>query len=122
MRVILQGPGRPIVSSSGASYRRGERSGHDSIFAHGVVARLSSARLPQASGSFWRLSPHGWSRYELTYRHHSATNHIVAENAAGTGRGVRAVTVRACRARWRDPAHGRRKNHEVRVELGWATA
>jgi len=57
MRVILQGPGRPIVSSSGASYRRGERSGHDSIFAHGVVARLSSARLPQASGSFedWAL-------------------------------------------------------------------
>jgi cellobiose phosphorylase len=36
-----------------------------------------------------------WPGYELTYRHRSATYHIVVENAARTGRGVRAVTLDA---------------------------
>ena len=60
-----------------------------------------------------------WPRYELTYRHRSATYHIIVENAAGTGRGVRAVTVDAT-----DVPDGEitlmddGKAHAVRVELG----
>jgi len=60
-----------------------------------------------------------WPRYELTYRHRSATCHIIVDNAAGTGRGVRAVTVDAT-----DVLDGEitlmddGKAHAVRVELG----
>ena len=60
-----------------------------------------------------------WPRYELTYRHRSAIYHVVVENAAGTGRGVRSVTVDAHAA-----PEGEillmddGKTHEVRVELG----
>ena len=52
-----------------------------------------------------------WPRYELTYRHRSAIYHIVVENAAGTGRGVRAVTVDAHAVPDGEiPLHGRRTN------------
>jgi cellobiose phosphorylase len=37
--------------------------------------------------------PPGWSGYEITYRHRSATYHVVVENSGGSGRGVRSVTV-----------------------------
>jgi cellobiose phosphorylase len=37
--------------------------------------------------------PPEWPRYEITHRHRSATGRIRVENAAGTGRGVRSVTV-----------------------------
>ena len=60
-----------------------------------------------------------WPRYELTYRHRSATYHIVVDNAAGTGRGVRAVTVDAHAVPDGEISlldDG--KTHEVRVELG----
>ena len=60
-----------------------------------------------------------WPGYELTYRHRSATYHVVVENAAGTGRGVRTVTLDT-----RTVSDGEitlvddGKVHEVRVELG----
>ena len=60
-----------------------------------------------------------WPRYELTYRHRSSTYHIVVENAARTGRGVRAVTVDAQAVRDGEiPLMDDGKTHEVRVELG----
>ena len=60
-----------------------------------------------------------WPRYELTYRHRSAIYHIVVENAAGTGRGVRAVTVDAHAVPDGEiPLMDDGKTHEVRVELG----
>jgi cellobiose phosphorylase len=34
-----------------------------------------------------------WPRYEISYRHRSATYNIVVENPVGTGRGVRSVHV-----------------------------
>ena len=37
--------------------------------------------------------PPGWPGYELTYRHGAATYHLVVDNAAGTGRGIRSVTL-----------------------------
>jgi cellobiose phosphorylase len=37
--------------------------------------------------------PPGWSGYEITYRYGSATYHVIVENAAGSGRGVRSVLV-----------------------------
>jgi cellobiose phosphorylase len=37
--------------------------------------------------------PPGWPSYEITYRHGSATYHVVVENSAGSGRGVRTVTL-----------------------------
>ena len=60
-----------------------------------------------------------WPRYELTYRHRSAIYHIVVENAAGTGRGVRAVTVDAHAVPDGEiPLMDDGKTHQVRVELG----
>ena len=37
--------------------------------------------------------PPGWSGYEITYCHRSATYHVVVENSGGSGRGVRSVWV-----------------------------
>ena len=37
--------------------------------------------------------PPGWPGYSLTYRHGQSTYHLVVENAAGTGRGVRSVRI-----------------------------
>ena len=37
--------------------------------------------------------PPGWSGYEITYCHRSATYHVVVENSGGSGRGVRSVSV-----------------------------
>ena len=37
--------------------------------------------------------PPGWSGYEITYRHRSATYHLVIDNSGGSGRGVRSVSV-----------------------------
>ena len=60
-----------------------------------------------------------WPRYEITYRHRSATYNIVVENPAGTGRGVRSVHVDA-----QAVPDGEilladdGKVHAVRVELG----
>jgi len=60
-----------------------------------------------------------WLRYELTYRHRSAIYHIVVENAAGTGRVVRAVTVDAQAVPDGEiPLKDDGQTHEVRVELG----
>jgi cyclic beta-1,2-glucan synthetase len=64
------------------------------------------------------VAPH-WPRYELTYRHRSAIYHIVVDNAAGTGRGVRAVTVDAHAVPDGEISlMDDGKTHEVRVELG----
>ena len=58
-------------------------------------------------------------RYELTYRHRSATYYIVVENRAGTGRGVRAVIVDAQAVRDGEiPLMDDGKTHTVQVELG----
>ena len=37
--------------------------------------------------------PSGWSGYEITYRHRSATYHVVVENSEGSRRRVRSVSV-----------------------------
>jgi cyclic beta-1,2-glucan synthetase len=37
--------------------------------------------------------PPAWSGYEITYRHGSATYHVVVDNSGGSGRGVRSVSV-----------------------------
>ena len=60
-----------------------------------------------------------WRRYEITYRYRSASYNIIVENAAGTGRGVRAVTVDGEIARDGEiPLRDDGKAHVVRVELG----
>jgi cellobiose phosphorylase len=63
--------------------------------------------------------PRGWPGYEVAYRHGSATYRIRVDNAAGTGRGVRSVTVDG------EPAAGGAvplcddgRAHDVRVTLG----
>ena len=59
-----------------------------------------------------------WPRYELTYRYRSATYHIIVENAAGTGRGVRAVTLDAQAVPDGEiPLMDDGRAHAVRVEL-----
>jgi cyclic beta-1,2-glucan synthetase len=50
--------------------------------------RLRGTRL-----EFNPCIPPGWPSYEITYRHRSATYHVVVENASGSGRGVRSVSV-----------------------------
>jgi cellobiose phosphorylase len=50
--------------------------------------RLQGTRL-----EFNPCVPPGWSGYEVTYRHRSATYHIVVDNSAGSGRGIRGVSV-----------------------------
>jgi cellobiose phosphorylase len=37
--------------------------------------------------------PPGWAGYEVTYRHRSTTYHILVDNSAGFGRGIRGVSV-----------------------------
>jgi cellobiose phosphorylase len=37
--------------------------------------------------------PSGWSGYEITYRHGTATYHVIVENTGGRGRGVRSLTL-----------------------------
>jgi cyclic beta-1,2-glucan synthetase len=37
--------------------------------------------------------PPSWSGYEITYRHRSATYHVVVDNSRGSGHGVRSVSV-----------------------------
>ena len=37
--------------------------------------------------------PRGWPGFEITYRHRSATYRVRVDNPAGTGRGVRSVTL-----------------------------
>jgi cellobiose phosphorylase len=63
--------------------------------------------------------PRGWAGYQMTYRFGAATYRILVDNAAGTGRGVRSVTVDGKpmsdgTVSLRDEA----ATHEVRVELG----
>jgi cellobiose phosphorylase len=63
--------------------------------------------------------PPGWSGYEITYRHRSATYHVIVDNSAGSGRGVQSVLVdgRAVPDRVVDLANDGIE-HEVRVALG----
>jgi cyclic beta-1,2-glucan synthetase len=63
--------------------------------------------------------PAGWPRYEITYRHGSATYHIVVENPHGVESGVAAVHVDGAPAP--DAVvvlHDDGREHEVRVSLG----
>ena len=60
-----------------------------------------------------------WPGYELTYHHRSAIYHIVVENTAGTGCGVRAVTLDArAMPDGEIPLMDDGQTHEVRVALG----
>lgn len=63
--------------------------------------------------------PPGWSGYEITYRHRSATYHVIVDNSAGSGRGVQSVLVdgRAVPDRVVDLANDGIE-HEVRIALG----
>ena len=63
--------------------------------------------------------PPSWPGYEITYRHRSATYRVRVENPAGTGRGVRSVTldgqpVPGGAVPLRDDG----QHHEVRVDAG----
>jgi cyclic beta-1,2-glucan synthetase len=63
--------------------------------------------------------PSGWPGFELTYRHGSATYHIMVENPTGVERGVRSVTLDGAEVAGGVVAladDGRR--HEVRVVMG----
>jgi cellobiose phosphorylase len=63
--------------------------------------------------------PRGWPGYEITYRHRSATYRIRVENAAGTGHGVRSVTVDGRTAEaGAVPLRDDGREHDVRVTLG----
>ena len=60
------------------------------------VRGTSSASSPLSWTSRLELDPcvpPGWSGYEITYRHGSATYHVVVDNSGGSGRGVRSVSV-----------------------------
>jgi cyclic beta-1,2-glucan synthetase len=63
--------------------------------------------------------PPGWSGYEITYRHCSATYHVVVENSGGSGRRVRSVSVdgRTVSKGVVELADDGRQ-HEVRIALG----
>jgi cellobiose phosphorylase len=63
--------------------------------------------------------PPSWAGYEITYRHRSATYHVVVENSGGSGRGVRSVTVdgRAVPEGVVELADDGRQ-HKVRIALG----
>jgi cellobiose phosphorylase len=63
--------------------------------------------------------PAGWPGYEVTYRYRSATYRIRVENQAGTGRGVRSVTVDGRAAEGGVvPLRDDGREHDVRVTLG----
>jgi cellobiose phosphorylase len=63
--------------------------------------------------------PPGWSGYEITYRHRSATYHVVVENSRGSGRRVRGLSVdgRAMSESVVELADDGRR-HEVWIALG----
>ncbi|MDE3160571.1 MAG: glycosyl transferase [Acidobacteriota bacterium] len=63
--------------------------------------------------------PPGWSGYEITYCHRSATYHVVVENSGGSGRGVRSVSVdgRAISGGVVELADDGRQ-HQVQIALG----
>ena len=63
--------------------------------------------------------PPGWSGYEITYRHRSATYHVVVANSGGSGRGVRSVSVdgRAISGGVVELADDGRQ-HQVQIALG----
>jgi cellobiose phosphorylase len=76
----------------------------------------------QRRGNTLRIEPcRGlpWPRYEIAYRHGSATYHILVENSTGAGREVQSITVDG-----QTPAKGEveladdGRSHEVRVHLG----
>jgi cellobiose phosphorylase len=58
-----------------------------------VWKRSFGFRLRGTQLEFDPCVPPGWSCYEITYRHRSATYHIVIENSGGSGRAVRSVSV-----------------------------
>jgi cellobiose phosphorylase len=63
--------------------------------------------------------PSGWPGYEVTYRYRSAIHRIRVENAAGTGHGVRSVTVDGQAAAGREVAlRDDGREHEAQVTLG----
>jgi len=63
--------------------------------------------------------PPSWPRFELSYRHGSATYRIAVDNSAGTGGGVRSVELDGQRLPNNTvPLSDDGKNHNVSVELG----
>ena len=73
-------------------------------------------------GDTLRLQPcvsPSWPRFEITYRHRSATYQILVDNSAGTGRGVRSVELDGQPlANLSVPLSDDAKIHKVRVALG----
>jgi cyclic beta-1,2-glucan synthetase len=59
--------------------------------------------------------PPGWPTYEITYRHGSATYHVVVENQEGTGHGVRAVTLDGAVVTGAIELANDAQRHEIRV-------
>jgi cellobiose phosphorylase len=63
--------------------------------------------------------PHGWPGYEIAYRHGSTKYRIRVDNSAGTGRGVRSVTVDGQPAAGGTvPLRDDGREHDVRMSLG----
>ena len=80
------------------------------------ILRPSSASAGGATGRRSSLVAPDWPRCELTYRHRSATYHIIVDNAAATGRAVTvdATDVPDGEITLRDDGNA----HAVRGELG----
>jgi cellobiose phosphorylase len=76
----------------------------------------------RVTGDTLRLEPcvpRGWPGYEIAYRHKSATYRIRVDNPAGTGQGVRSVSVDGQPAADRVvPLRDDGREHDVRVTLG----
>ena len=96
-----------------------------------LVHRLGRLAVPRRPGSDPRLSVRGqafamepciaaaWKHFEITYRHRSATYHIVVENPNGIEHGVRHVTLDgATQTSNAIELADDGKRHEVRVVLG----
>jgi cellobiose phosphorylase len=84
-----------------------------------AVEAILGIRVRGETLQFEPCIPAGWPGYEVTYRFRSTTYHVRVDNSAGTGRGVRSVSVDG------QPAAGVAvalrddgQAHEVRVVLG----
>jgi cellobiose phosphorylase len=84
-----------------------------------AVEAIFGVRVRGDALQFDPCVPVRWPGFEVTYRYRSATYHIRVDNSAGTGRGVRQVTLDGQRAAGGTvPLRDDGRAHEVRVVLG----
>ena len=84
-----------------------------------AVEAILGVRVRGDALRFEPCIPAGWPGYEVTYRFGSAAYHVRVDNSAGTGRGVRSVTVDGQPAAGEVvPLRDDGREHDVRVTLG----